>query len=282
MLVCREFLDSLSINALYFDALHDRCWCATCAGAAGSREVCERHSHHGHLYETPEGWSGFGLALPGRAHDQKVFDNWAVSFHGYPSHVITSILRQGDLLMPGDTLLDSSKLPNRLTRGGQHRIGVYTSPSIRYSELDIYTKPVQWQGHTVRVVLQCRQKMDIRPPELRIEGETIGWQQSFGPVAISQNFTNDEIERFTRARGSIIPYRLLVAMDITTRWQEEEKIQAAAAQAVSVHVYICIYLYTGTSACDRERDTHPYNTHTAHAHTCAHTHNPHKDTHAHT
>jgi len=246
MLLCREFLDSLGIDTCYFDVQHDRCWCATCAGAACSQQVCERNSQHGHLYETPQGWSGFGLVLPPKAHDQKVFDNWAVSFHGCPSDVIKSILRH-DLSMPGDPLLDSSKLPNRLTRGGQHRIGIYTSPSIRYSEHDVYTKPVQWQGHTVRVVLQCRQKMDIDPPELRIEGEAIGWQQSFGPVAISQNFTNDKIERFTRARGSIIPYRLLVAMDITTRWQEEEEIQAAAAQLVSVHVYIFIYLYPRTS-----------------------------------
>ena len=95
----------------------------------------------------------------------------------------------------------------------------------------------------VRLVIQCRQNMDIRPPGLKIERETIGWRSRFGNTAISQNFINDEIERFTRARGSIIPYRLLVAMDITTRWQEEEEIQGAgaAAQPVPVHVFVCIY-----------------------------------------
>ena len=48
------------------------------------------------------------------------------------------------LLKPGDVLLDRTKLPNRLTRGGEDgrgkgRIGFYTPPSIKYSELDSYT-----------------------------------------------------------------------------------------------------------------------------------------------
>eukprot|EP00961_Rhodomonas_salina_P029912 403055-Rhodomonas_salina.1 len=86
--------------------------------------------------------------------------------------------------MPGDTLIDGKTLQNRLTRGGQDRIGLYTSPSIKYSELDIYTKPTEWKGHQVRVVIQCRQK----PESYRAGGETIGWQRRFGTTAISQHF----------------------------------------------------------------------------------------------
>jgi len=161
-----------------------------------------------------------------------------VSFHGCPSEVLASILNEGQLMRPGDTLLDGTKLPNRLTRGGENCIGVYTSPSIKYSELEIYIKPVKWLGHTVRIVLQCRQKMDISPPELRIEGETIDWKRRFGEAAISQHFSNAAIERFTTAPNSIIPYRVLVSMDIRTREQEEEdknnlqgRVQAAALHA---------------------------------------------------
>jgi len=60
-------------------------------------------------------------------------------------------------------------------------------------------------------------------PALRIEGETIGWKKRFGDAPISRHFPNSEIERYTSARASIIPYRILVGIDIITREAEEEK-----------------------------------------------------------
>ena len=75
----------------------------------------------------------------------------------------------------------------------------------------------------MRTVLQCRQNMNVKPPELRVEGETIGWTRRFDDARFSQHFPNSEIERFTQARGSIIPYRVLVGLDITTREHEEEE-----------------------------------------------------------
>ena len=151
-----------------------------------------------------------------------------MAFHGCPSGVLPSVLREGSLLMPGDTLIDGSKLPNRLTRGGDERIQIYTSPSIKYSALDIYTKPRKWEGHTVRVVLQCRQS-----PGFSTCGETIGWTERFGSVSISPHFPNEKIERFTRSRGGVSPYRILVGLDVVTREMEQQAQQDARGSRAS-------------------------------------------------
>eukprot|EP00802_Teleaulax_amphioxeia_P009697 Tamp_09718.p1 GENE.Tamp_09718~~Tamp_09718.p1 ORF type:complete len:382 (-),score=33.40 Tamp_09718:573-1718(-) len=133
---CREFLDSLQLKSTYFDPEYDRCFCQICTSVAQIPDVLEGDSKHGSPYEVPKGWCGFGLKVPPRAFELEVFEEWAVSFHGCPSDVISSILREGQLLMPGDTLVDGSTLANRLTGGGAQRIGIYTSPSINYSEGD--------------------------------------------------------------------------------------------------------------------------------------------------
>ena len=104
--------------------------------------MLERDSAHGCPYEVPKGWCGFGLHTKPTAAAKDVFKKWAVSFHGCPNGVIASVLKQGELLMPGDKMIDGKELPNRLTVGN-HLIGCYTSPSIRYSELDICTKPAR-------------------------------------------------------------------------------------------------------------------------------------------
>jgi hypothetical protein len=224
--VAKTFLrDVLNIKGCYLDEEHDRCYCAECAARARIPDVLDVGTDH--PYEVPKGWCGFALKLPPKAEDLQIF-NWPVAFHGCPSGVLPSVLREGSLLMPGDTLIDGSKLPNRLTRGGDERIQIYTSPSIKYSALDIYTQPRKWEGHTVRVVLQCRQS-----PEFSTCGETIGWTERFGSVSISPHFPNEKIERFTRSRGGVIPYRILVGLDVVTREMEQQAQQDARGSRAS-------------------------------------------------
>ena len=177
---CADFLGSLGLSPAYMDQRYDRCYCPSCADAKSIPDVLEKGSKHGFAYEVPKGWCGFGLKLPPRAEALNIFEDWAVSFHGCPKAVVPSVLKEGRLMMPGDRLMDGTKLHNRLTGGGEDgagegRIGVYTSPSIRYSELEIYTQPQYWNGSKVSLVFQCRQDMTLQPPALRIEGETIGW-----------------------------------------------------------------------------------------------------------
>ena len=39
---------------------------------------------------------------------------------------------------------------------------------------------------------------------------------------ISKHFSNDKIERFTESVPRVVPYRILVGMDVTTREEEEQ------------------------------------------------------------
>ena len=126
---CRQFLRTLAIDPVFLDASHDRCYCEDCGGTIPALLETEKA---GGAYEVPHGWSGFGIRLPPRAIGLGVFD-WFVSYHGCPAAVVPSVLAEGQLLMPGDCLLDGTRLPNRLTRGGGDRIQLYTSPSIKYA-----------------------------------------------------------------------------------------------------------------------------------------------------
>ena len=129
-----------------------------------------------------------------------------------------SVLLEGGLLLPGDHLLDGKALPAVHTNGGPDRHFLYTSPSVKYAELPVYTEPdtqLQRDGgwtSTLKIVLQCRQR-----PSYGVQGETVGWEANYGPgVRISQHFANTEIERTTKSRASIIPIRILVKVEQRT------------------------------------------------------------------
>jgi hypothetical protein len=69
----------------------------------------------------------------------------------------------------------------------------------------------------MRVVLQCRQN----PNSISTCGETIGWTSKFGTVPISPHVDNKEIECFTGSRGAVIPYRVLIKVNSSTREYQE-------------------------------------------------------------
>ena len=77
--------------------------------------VLERDGESGSAYEVPAGWCGFGLKVPARAHSLQVFNKWAVSYHGCPLQAVPPIMQEGQLLKPGDYMLDGSQLRNHAT-----------------------------------------------------------------------------------------------------------------------------------------------------------------------
>jgi hypothetical protein len=131
-----------------------------------------------------------------------------VTFHGFKASNLPSMLREGILLMSGDKLMDGTELTNAHTVAGivNSSLQIWTSSSVLYSESDIYTEPVAFEGHNMRMVLQCRQN----PNSISKGGETIGWTSKFGTVPILPHVDNEEIECFTTSRGAVIPDRVRI------------------------------------------------------------------------
>eukprot|EP00698_Gefionella_okellyi_P016716 TRINITY_DN4800_c0_g1_i1.p2 TRINITY_DN4800_c0_g1~~TRINITY_DN4800_c0_g1_i1.p2 ORF type:complete len:104 (+),score=25.48 TRINITY_DN4800_c0_g1_i1:1471-1782(+) len=93
-------------------------------------------------------------------------------------------------------------------RGGDY---VFTAPTVRYAEQDIYTKPTQFEGARAKIVLQLRQK----PKTFEIQGETIGWRKRSTTVdtRIDPDWSNEDIEWKTTMRESTQVYGLLIKLE---------------------------------------------------------------------
>eukprot|EP00928_Gymnodinium_smaydae_P047553 TRINITY_DN31745_c0_g1_i1.p1 TRINITY_DN31745_c0_g1~~TRINITY_DN31745_c0_g1_i1.p1 ORF type:complete len:508 (+),score=46.29 TRINITY_DN31745_c0_g1_i1:40-1563(+) len=208
---CKAFVQEHLVNAcglkaLYLDPSQDKCFCRSCEPSAGQ---LFRRGNPPERYALPEGWCRFGIAVDSVfAQAERAWEDWHVSFHGTSDRAIASILRHRYLLMPGDVLDDGTRLGIR--DGHIHgEVGFFTSPTIRYAELDAYATPIIWKGHAAKIVLQLRQK----PGSYTTQGETVGWASMHGSTRIDSHFTNAEVERKSLFRGSVLLYGLLVRID---------------------------------------------------------------------
>lgn len=202
---CKEYVKQLGWSSRYFDEKHNQCYCPNCYLDRWSNTL----QVAGADYVVPRGWAGFGLGVdPFRA--EKIWRTWIVVYHGTIPIAAQSILEHRQFLLPGDHLIDGAQLAIRPGHipGKMH---VYTSPSIRYSSLDVYsprysfTSPKTGNKYKAQIVLQCKQK----PDTFSIQAETVGW----GTKPICNIIPNDRIEYYTNQRSTIIPYRLLIRLE---------------------------------------------------------------------
>ena len=126
-------------------------------------------------YGLPKGWCGLGLAIDTRAFDRlRIFEEWAVAFHGTRVDTAVAILQQADwqLLLPGDVTASGVKIPIRAGHikkpfrrvnshtGEQERFDprqIFTSPSVRYcSHGGFYCDSVAFEGQEFMLAFQAR------------------------------------------------------------------------------------------------------------------------------
>ncbi|CAF3834497.1 unnamed protein product [Rotaria sp. Silwood1] len=201
--LCREFVLSLKWPKSLFATQHDRCYCSICY-LSNQPDVLIAGSAN---YVVPREWAAFGLSVdPTLADCHDIWRTWIVTYHGTSTLATESILKQRQFLIPGDTLIDGTRLAVRPGHipGMEY---VYTSPSIQYASLDMYSvrynfRASSGQQYQAKIVLQCRQK----PGTFKIQRETIGQ----GTRRICKFISNEQIEYLTNYRSSVVPYRLLV------------------------------------------------------------------------
>ena len=163
-LECKEYVKHLSWSLSFFDKRHDRCYCANCypKHLSDTLRVAEAN------YVVPRGWAGFGLGVdPFR--DDNLWNTCIVVYHGTTPIAAQSILTHRQFLLPCDCLIDGTKLA---IRPGHipGKVHVYTSPSIRYASLTVYspvnsfTSPRTGKHYNAQLVLQCQSKNQTHSP----------------------------------------------------------------------------------------------------------------------
>ena len=126
---------------------------------------------------------------------------------------LDSILRHRRIMFPDDRLDDGTVLPVRL--GQCHDQGssvIYVSPTILYSQHDVYTPPEKFEygsspqskRYTIKTVLECR----VKPSCFRKCNETLG----FGNRLIDAEFSYNEVEWVVSDKTGVVPYGLLIVI----------------------------------------------------------------------
>jgi hypothetical protein len=217
--VAVAYLRTLGLDDSYFDKFADRCFCSACE----PRRIWNRC---GEKYALPIGYYRFGLLLR-REYSERPVDvkNWPVAYHGTPKQNLASILSHRRIMFPGDRLDDGTILPIRLNNCHAARVAnnlpvIYVSPTIIYSQHDVYTLPRGSKTHEIfkhdhssnsknyvmKTIVQCRVKPGCftKCPEtlnFRVRGETI-----------DSEFSNDEVEWVVTDKTGVVPYGLLIGI----------------------------------------------------------------------
>lgn len=201
------YLKKLNLDKRNFDSFGDHCFCQTCE----PKRIWERC---GEKYSLPTGYYRFGLLLRHEFAERRVdVQHWPVAYHGTPTRNLDSILRHRRIMFPGDHLDDGTILPVRLGQCHAYKSPViYVSPSILYSQHEIYSPAVHFKldsslpskGYTIKTVLQCR----VKPNSYRKCHETLGYDDQ----RVDNDFNNSELEWVVEDKTAVVPYGLLIGI----------------------------------------------------------------------
>ncbi|CAF1487587.1 unnamed protein product, partial [Didymodactylos carnosus] len=176
--ICKEFIKSLR----WLEALFD---------------------HSGYKFEVPRGWCRFGLKIDSAHSDtHKIWKKWATSYHGTAINTIQIILTNSYIPLEDDVLMNGETFH----MSHSDKTHYYTSPSIKYAALPIFTPETSFTStdnevYGVQVVLQCKQE----PNTFEVQNASAG--------AVRRIIPRREIEWKSNTRGVVVvPYGLMVCV----------------------------------------------------------------------
>ncbi|CAF0901317.1 unnamed protein product [Rotaria sordida] len=202
--LCCELVDRLNWPSELFAPEYDRCFCKTCYPIT-LPNACQGNIGNKYPIIIPRNWMKFGLKIDEvQAKIHQIWDKWAISYHGTLPNAALSMIKHRQICLPGDTLLDGTKLiirPGHIN--GQKAF--FTSPTIRYAAQNHYSTPLEFTSqidkyvYTAKIVLRCRQM----PGTFTIQGETLNNSQING-TDFCDIIPDEQIEWKTDKRGTVI------------------------------------------------------------------------------
>jgi hypothetical protein len=201
--LCEEFLPNLQVDE-FLDRRHDLCFCPKCY----PKELPDIAMAGGHKFVIPRGWLRLGVeVMQGKAKANRIWDTWNVAFHGLSIPSLRTSFTHGQMLLPGDKLLDNSRLGVRKGHIPARKF-FYSSPTVKYCKLHMYATPSTWTSkdgikYTVQVALQVRQK----PGTYSKQRESV-----FALRELCKHICNTQIEWYTDNRAAVVVTGILVNM----------------------------------------------------------------------
>eukprot|EP01084_Bolivina_argentea_P274693 468255_1 len=213
--IAMKVLKTLNIPSEFMDPANDKCFCDECCNYRKDKVIYNRGKPP-KPYVLPIGWVRFGLVVDkGKCKMNNVWADWHVAYHGTSVEATKAIFKSGlQLLKPGDSTIDGFKLPIRKGHiidgfkrynkySGKQEIfdpnQIFVSPSIIYSSINAYAKPYDVNIDGKKLKAKCVFQLRIRPNCYKIGHETIAAKN-----VIDQNFSNDELEWYTKENVGIV------------------------------------------------------------------------------
>eukprot|EP00667_Euglena_gracilis_P002845 EG_transcript_2850 len=201
--LCEEFLPRLQVGE-FLRRRHDQCFCLKCY----PKDLPDVVPCAGHKFVVPRGWKRFGVeVLQGKAQANNIWHSWHVAFHGLAIDGLRRSFLHGQILLPGDKLLEGGHLGVRKGHIPARRF-FFSSPTVKYAELDMYATPVEWVSregfvYEAKAVLQVRQK----PGAYQRQRESVG-----AVTDLCKHTCNEEIEWLTDNRASVVVTGILLRL----------------------------------------------------------------------
>lgn len=199
-----EYLQSLNWDHNFFDPEGNRCYCSSCFPP----DWIDSQMVAGERYIIPRGWMRFGLRTPSVFSKlNNIWEDWCNVFHGTSPEFAHSIIQHKTLLLHGDLTREGVRVGTKCS--AEEWGYYYVSPHICYASHPWYSnirsaKMRNGKKRYVQFVLAIK----IKPGSFKKQEETEG-----GVKKIFDDYTiipEDEIEWFSKRRGCVLPYGLLI------------------------------------------------------------------------